>query len=663
MRRAPWLAVGAALTLLPALPIPSWVGASDPGPPWVINIRAWLLGGLIVATGAVLVGRLALSARVRPPRLAVRHRSIALGVLALGLVALAAFAAQWCFAANPQLVDEIAQLFQARVFLAGRLAAPAPEDPAFFLFLHTWITPAGWVSQFPPGHAALLAVGMGAGAEWLVNPVLGGLSLLLVHALARKWYGPRVALLAAFLWAASGWVVAMSATYMNHASAAFFALAAWVLALGDRNPPAARLALAGSALAAMGIIRPLDAAAAAVPVTLGLLTHRRWRGLAIVGAGSVPLLLVLGYVNWRLYGHPLQFGYGAFHGEEQRLGFHVDAFGNRFTPLVALGNLAVAARRLHIYLFEWPLPALLPLAVWAMAARHRHRSDLLLVTGIAAVPALYFFYWHSGFYPGPRFYYTIAPLLTIGTARAAVWGWKRVRRLPRSRIRWDVAYVAAWAIVVIWSAGALLPARLGAYRAERPTLKLHPERWLAREGVSQALVLVPESWGSRVVVDLWALGAPPGLVERAYRRSDTCDLYQLADRARREQRAPQWIAAALEAMTAAALEPAPLVPDWPDPTLRLQRDPATLPLACRVEMRRDLQGFTPYGPLAWRNAVGLKSGIVFARDLYERNALLLEDYGVWEIWRYAPPAGDPDGLPALSRLRPAARAPAGGGGS
>jgi len=661
VRRAPWLAVGAALTLLPALPIASWVRAPDPGPPWGLNVQAWLLGVPIVVLLAVLAGRLAVNLRVKLPAITPRHRVALLGGLAAALVALATFVAQWAFAANPQLVDEMAQLFQARAFLAGRLAAPAPEHPEFFLFLHTWITPAGWVSQFPPGHAALLAVGMLARAEWLVNPALGGLSLLLVYALARKWYGPRIALIAAVLWAASGWVVAMSATYMNHASAALFALAAWVLALGHRKPRAVRLALAGLALAAIGVTRPLDAAAAAMPVAAGLLSRRPWRALAAVAAGTVPLLLVLAYVNWRLYGHPLQFGYGAFHGEEQRLGFHVDPFGHAFTPLVALSNLAVAVRRLHIYLFEWPLPALLPLAVWALAARHRHRSDLLLVTGIAAVPALYFFYWHSGFYPGPRYYYLLAPLLVIATARAAVWGWKRVRRFPRGIVRWDVAYAAAGIVVVVWSAAALLPARMRAYRAEHPVLKLRPERWLAREGVSQAVVLVPESWGSRVVVDLWTLGVAPGLVERSYRRIDTCELYELADQARRERRPPEWIAAALEAMTAAAQGPAPPVPGWPDPTLRLRGAPETLPLACRVEMRRDLQGFTPYGPLAWRNTVGLQSGIVFARDLFERNALLLEDYEGWEVWRYAPPAGDPDGLPALSRVRPASRAPAGGG--
>ena len=651
MRRAPWLAVGAALTLLPALPIPSWVGARDPGPPWSINLEAWLLGALIVVIGAVLAGRLAVNARLRLPAIAARHRLIAVGGLAALLTALAAFAAQWCFAANPQLVDEMAQLFQARVYLAGRLAAPAPEDPSFFLFLHTWITPAGWVSQFPPGHSALLAIGMLARAEWLVNPVLGGVSLLLVYALARQWYGPRIGVLAAFLWAASGWVVAMSATYMNHGSAVCFALAAWVFALGHHNPSVRRLAAAGVALAAIGLIRPLDAAAAAVPVVVGLASRRRWRGLATVGIGMIPLLVVLAYVNWSLYGHALQFGYGAFQGEQQRLGFHLDPFGNRFTPLVGLSNLAVAVRRLHVYLFEWPLPALLPVAVWALAARHRHRCDLFLVTGICALPALYFFYWHSGFYPGPRFYYTIAPLLVIATARAGVWGWKRMRRLPRRPVRWDLAYAAAAVIVVVWSATALLPNRLRAYRAERPALKQHPERWLAREGVFQAIVLVPESWGSRVVVGLWALGMPPGLVERAYRRLDTCELYLLVNRARMDETTAERVAASLEAMLGAAREPAPQLPQWPDPTVRLRAEPAALPLACRVEMRRDLQGFTTYGPVAWRNEVDLSSGIVFARDLFERNAQLLEHYPAWDVWRYAPPPDDPQGLPVLSRLR------------
>ncbi len=75
-----------------------------------------------------------------------------------------------------------------------------------------------------------------------------------------------------------------------------------------------------------------------------------------------------------------------------------------------------------------------------------------------------------------------------------------------------------------------------------------------------------------------------------------------------------------------------------------------MPVECEAEMRRDLEGFTLYGSLAWRNAVGLNSGVVFARDLYERNESLLADYRGWPIWRYAPPKGEPSAMPVLAAI-------------
>jgi hypothetical protein len=97
---------------------------------------------------------------------------------------------------------------------------------------------------------------------------------------------------------------------------------------------------------------------------------------------------------------------------------------------------------------------------------------------------------------------------------------------------------------------------------------------------------------------------------------------------------------------------APRVEGWPDPTLRLHRRDA-MPPECQVELRRDLRGFTVYGTLAWRNPLGLDSGIVYARDLHERNELLLSRYRGWELWRYAPPEGAPLAMPVLSRITPA----------
>jgi hypothetical protein len=614
-----------------------------------VHVWAWLVGATVVVVVGVTLGWLT---RALPPR----ERAwpawgdvVFVGGLAALLTLAAAYTMRVAFASNPHLVDEVAQLFQARVFSSGRLAAPPPPLPESFLFTHTWITEAGWVSQFPPAHAVALAVGMSFHAEWLVNPVLGGASVVLVFLVARGMFEPATARVAAALWAVSTWVLFMSATYMNHALAVALVLGAWACVWAPGGRRTARFLAAGVLLGAAAATRPLDAVAGAVPLLAHLGLARRTRDLGLLLLGGLPVVLALGYYNWRLFGGPLDFGYTALWGEGHRLGFHADAWGFEYTPLVGLSNMVAAIRRLHIYLFEWPIPALLPLGVWAVLARRREAGDLALGLGVLAGPALYFFYWHSGFYPGPRFYYIAAPFLVIGTARALGWAWRRARSRPASRIRWDAALAALCAVVLLWSWVDMLPRRFEVYRTGLAYLKYHPERELADRGVQRALVLVPESWGARIITDLWALGAPPGVVERVYRRLDACDLHLFAMRARVEELSPAAVIDSLERRFDAAAEAAPLVLGSRDPTLRLWPARELAP-SCAEQLEHDRSGFTLYGSLAWRNPVGLRDGIVFARDRFEQNEQLLAGYSGWEVWRFAPPVEEPEAEPRVRRL-------------
>lgn len=649
LTRSVWAAIAGLLLVLPALPFPAWLGGPDAGPIWKPHLEAWGLGILVVGVGGVLAGRL--SVHTRLPRLPTPKPWVVVFALAAGFASLAALTMDAVFARNPQLVDEMAQLLHARAFAAGRLALPLPEPPEFFLVAHTGLTDAGWVSQYPPGQTVLLALGLWLHAEWLVNPLLGGVSVALVFLFGRGLYDSRTAVAAAFLYAASAWALFMSATYMNHVGATAYALAAWALVWAGPHPGRWRLLLAGFFLAACAATRPLDAIAAAFPLGVWLVGARRLPAAGWMALGTLPIAVSWGYVNAQLYGSPFTLGYIALYGPEHGLGFHVDPWGLPFTPLTALSNMVAAVRRLHIYAYEWPIPALLPLALWAAIGRPRMRGDLALGVGLLAIPCLYFFYWHSGFYPGPRLYFLAAPLIAVGTARAWWWAWDGARGASPRLVRWDVAVIVASALVLLWGWIGLLPKRWDVYREGLRSLKYHPERELKAAGVGEALVIVPESWGSRTIVRLWGLGVPPGLVERAFRRLDTCDLYRFTLAAEAGPWDGNAAAARLEAALAAHTEPPPRLTTWPDPSVRLRLG-STPPAECQIELQRDLAGFTLFGYLAWRNPLALDSGIVFARDLYERNSRLFARYPGWEIWRYAPPEGDPNGRPVLTRVGP-----------
>jgi hypothetical protein len=648
--RGVWWAIGSVVLLLPLLPLPRWSGAPDPGPVWSPNMQAWALGGVVVLVLAMIAGRLATT---WTPTLAVPRLPTWWLVAALAAVAtvMSLYVMRVLFASNPILVDEVAQLFHAKVFLSGRLAAPPPTPPDAFLVLNTGITPAGWVSQFPPGQTVLLALGLLAHAAWLVNPLLGGVDTVLVYAVGRRLYDERTGLVAALLWAGSAWVMAMSGTYESHVGAVTFVLLTWAVLWVPQPPRTLQFLLAGLTMAAAAATRPLDAVAGALPVLVWAFGRGRLWQLGWSVLGGAPIMALWGYLNWKIYGSPFSLGYTAIWGPAHELGFHTDPWGRPFTPLTALSNLAVGVRRLHIYLEEWPIPALLPLAIWALLSRHQAASDLLVAVGVAAAPLLYFFYWYSPAYPGPRFYYVAAPMLLIGSARAWCWAWAAAHRAGRRwpGLRWDVSVAVAAVIVLGWGWLGLVPRRFQVYRANAATLALHPERRLRALGVRQALVIVPTSWESRLVVQLWALGVPPGLAQTAASRLDACDLQRVIDAARATRAAPEAIDRRLQALIEATPQAVPGVPGWPDPALRL-RAGSTPPPGCQVELNRDLAGFAPYGNLAWRNAVGLHSGVVFARDLFERDSLLFKRYPGWDLWRYGPPAGRRDAAPVLTRL-------------
>src|SRR5712664_2857151 len=72
------------------------------------------------------------------------------------------------FRCRPVMVDEIVQLFQARIFAAGTVKAPPPALPEFLTTQHLIVDEHGWYAQYPPGHSALLALGLWVGASWVV---------------------------------------------------------------------------------------------------------------------------------------------------------------------------------------------------------------------------------------------------------------------------------------------------------------------------------------------------------------------------------------------------------------------------------------------------------------------------------------------------------------
>ncbi|MDX1417761.1 MAG: hypothetical protein R3293_26405, partial [Candidatus Promineifilaceae bacterium] len=124
---------------------------------------------------------------------------LALLVLALAACGAAAIIAALILERMPHVQDSLTYLFQAQLLAQGRLWADAPPLPEFFEHEFLAVSDGRWFGQYPPGFPFLLAIGVRLGQPWLINPILAGLTLVLLYLLGRALFGRSTGFIAAVL--------------------------------------------------------------------------------------------------------------------------------------------------------------------------------------------------------------------------------------------------------------------------------------------------------------------------------------------------------------------------------------------------------------------------------------------------------------------------------
>ena len=87
------------------------------------------------------------------------------------------------------------------------------------------------------------------------------------------------------------------------------------------------------------------------------------------------------------------------------------------TPARGLELVNLYFLRLQTYLFESPVPSLLPALAALALAPALAAFDRLLLASCGLLVGMYFAYWHDGFFLGPRFLFPLTPVLALWTAR------------------------------------------------------------------------------------------------------------------------------------------------------------------------------------------------------------------------------------------------------
>jgi hypothetical protein len=372
---------------------------------------AWVIAGVIVTAA----GAATLVPRIRGDPVALLSRRPALFILVVTVCC--AVAAKVVYRAHPLSMDEYAPLFQAQAFAHGKLAGHVPPE-----LVPRLLPPGNWflqgsktgtiISTYWPGMALLLTPFVWLGAPWLLNPLIGGASLLVLWYLARKLFpqgsAPGWALL--FATASPAFVVnAISYYSMSAHLLASLGYAALLL-----QPTTRSLVMAGVlGSVALSLHNPLPHTVFAIPFIVAIaLRERRGRNLFALAVGYLPgtVLLVGGWLWFRgrmADTRADSHGMAATGEAVVRLAFHAVSPEIIWARTLGLAELAL-----------WAVPGLLAIAFLGFWKWRRNRSVILLASSAALTLLVYLFVpFDQGHGWGYRYFHSawgVLPLLGAG---------------------------------------------------------------------------------------------------------------------------------------------------------------------------------------------------------------------------------------------------------
>lgn len=397
-------------------------------------------------------------------------------MVAGGVTGVAAAIAWFVFEAVPHIPDSVSYFFQAKYFSVGRLYLPAPPDVGAFTIENVVNDGTKWYAYGFPGWPAILALGVLAGVPWLVNPILGGLTVLLTHRLLRRLYSHSTANMVVVLLGVSPWFLFMSASFMGHPIAVVWSLLVLLAVEKERRDGRGLWGIvAGLCLGALLLTRPIDGVLVGGVIGLWVVGVRGARVSPRAVAGLVTAALAVGSLAFAynyaltgdaLYAPHMRWADETWYPGADRLGFgpeignvgwpHIDPLpGHGLVDVIinANSNFYMA----NIELFGWSFGSL-GFAALALLLGGLRRADWLFFALLVSMVAGHSFYWFSG---GPDFgarywYQALVPLvvLTVRGMQAVQQRLieRRASELSASRVTAFVlvASLVAFANVVPW---------------------------------------------------------------------------------------------------------------------------------------------------------------------------------------------------------------------
>ena len=420
-------------------------------------------------------------------------RTFLIGAVA-GTLILCCVISHTLFDGVPGTYDGCMYMFQARLFSHGMLSAEIPPEPQFFKNVLVILSDK-WYTQFPPGFPAVLTLGVLLRIPWIVNPLLGALTIGGIYLIANELYGKNTAKLSALLACTSSFFLFMSSEFMAHTSTLFFITTAFLsfVWMVKKKRPLLSAMVCGTALGIALLCRPYTTAWICVYLGIAAIVMRKQLSIRHILIGAVPLiaagLAFLAY-NAATTGHPLLFGYIASHGKEHLPGFHQDPWMEKpHTIIQGLKYLIGNLNGLNYYLFEWPVPSLFFVALYLTFGK-KETWDWMLVGWLSSLFVGHVFYFFSEFHLGPRFVYETLPAAILLTSKGIAISTQLLAAWPKTP-----SYAHARSAICFILTGLFLfallfniPATAKTYQDYGEDVTIH--KYLNKNKVEKALVFV-----------------------------------------------------------------------------------------------------------------------------------------------------------------------------
>jgi hypothetical protein len=342
------------------------------------------------------------------------------------------------FEAVPHIEDEMAYVWQAKVFASGHLTLPTPQHPNSFIVPFVVDYEGQRFGKYLPGWPLILAIGEFFDVRGWVNPLLTGISTWLIFAVGRRLFHPGLALLSQVLFLTSPFLWVNAGSLLSHVLGLALTLGfilGWLEAFGEkerRHPrPWLPTLTAAISLGYLVITRPLTALGVCLPFILHGL-RRMWYGAgeerlrlaAFIGAVVSFSSLVLAW-QYVATGNPFtnpytlwwpydKVGFGPGYGvTEDGHSLHVAMQNTKFSLAAGWADLFGWGR------WSW---LFLPAGVLALLRRPQTWTTALVPFSLVLV---HMAYWVGSWLFGPRYYFEGLAGAVLLSAAGIAWlaGW------------------------------------------------------------------------------------------------------------------------------------------------------------------------------------------------------------------------------------------------